>query len=90
MSYNITLLENSNLLCITSNLNLPKLWVTRPPSMLKIIERKSLGIAFKHVIICSNPYIYTAVVEEVYSRDCSPKLIMLRGWQRLLPNIWTY
>ena len=27
-------------------------------------ERKSLNIVIKHVFICSNPYIYTTVVQE--------------------------
>ena len=36
------------------------------------VERKSLKIVIKHVFICSNPYIYTTVVQEVYTRDRSP------------------
>ena len=37
-------------------------------------ERKSLNIVNKHVFICSNPYIYTTVVQEVYNRDRSPEV----------------
>ena len=37
-------------------------------------ERKSLNIVIKHVFICSNPYIYTTVVQEVYNRDRSPEV----------------
>ena len=29
--------------------------------------RKGLNIVIKHVFICSNPYIYTTVVQEVYN-----------------------
>ena len=35
---------------------------------------KSLNIVIKHVFICSNPYIYTTVVQEVYNRDRSPEV----------------
>ena len=34
----------------------------------------SLNIVIKHVFICSNPYIYTTVVQEVYNRDRSPEV----------------
>ena len=37
-------------------------------------ERKSLNIVKKHVFICSNPYIYTTIVQEVYNRDHSPEV----------------
>ena len=37
-------------------------------------ERKSLNIGSKRVFICSNPYIYTSVVQEVYNWDCSPEV----------------
>ena len=47
----------------------------------------SLNIVIKHVFICSNPYIYTTVVQELYNRDPLQRLMMLRGWQRLLQNI---
>jgi hypothetical protein len=36
-------------------------------------ERKSLNIVNKHVFICSNPYIYTIAVQEVYNQDRSPE-----------------
>ena len=32
---------------------------------------KSLNIVIKHVFICTNPYIYTTVLKEVYNRDRS-------------------
>ena len=35
---------------------------------------KSLNIVIKHFFICSNPYIYTTVVQEVCSRDRSPEV----------------
>ena len=35
---------------------------------------KSLNIIIKHVFICSNPYIYTTVVQEVYNQDRSPEV----------------
>merc|ERR1719318_2435321 len=38
------------------------------------LKRKSLNIVNKHVFICSNPYIYTTVVQEVYNRDRSPEV----------------
>jgi hypothetical protein len=44
---------------------------------------------WQHVCICSNPYIYTAVVQEVYNQDCSPEVDYVDNCQRLLPNIWT-
>ena len=50
-------------------------------------ERESLNIVEKHVFICSNPYIYTTVVQEVYNRDCSPEVDDVEG---LLPNILNY
>ena len=37
-------------------------------------KKKSLNIVIKHVFICSNPYIYTTVVQEVYNRDRSPEV----------------
>ena len=36
--------------------------------------RKSMNIVIKYVFICSNPYIYTTVVQEVYNRDRSPEV----------------
>ena len=33
----------------------------------------------KHVFSCSNPYIYTTVVQEVYNRDCSPEVDDIEG-----------
>ena len=36
--------------------------------------RKSLNIVNKHVFICSDPYIYTTVVQEVYNQDRSPEV----------------
>jgi hypothetical protein len=40
---------------------------------------KSLNIVRKHVFICSNPYIYTTVVQEVYNRDRSPEIDDVEG-----------
>ena len=40
---------------------------------------KSLNILIKHVFICSNPYIYTTVVQEVYNRDRSPEVDDVEG-----------
>ena len=40
---------------------------------------KSLNIVIKHVFICSNPYIYTTVVQEVYNRDRSPEVDDVEG-----------
>ena len=40
---------------------------------------KSLNIVRKHVFICSNPYIYTTVVQEVYNRDRSPEVDDVEG-----------
>ena len=42
-------------------------------------EIKSLNIVIKHVFICSNPYIYTTVVQEVYNRDHSPEVYDVEG-----------
>ena len=42
--------------------------------LLTLKERKSLNIVKKHVFICSNPYIYTTIVQEVYNRDHSPEV----------------
>ena len=36
--------------------------------------KKILNILIKHVFICSYPYIYTTVVQEVYNRDHSPEV----------------
>ena len=33
----------------------------------------------KHVFICSNPYIYTTVVQEVYNRGHSPEVDDVEG-----------
>ena len=33
----------------------------------------------KYVFICSNPYIYTTVVQEVYNRDRSPDVDDVEG-----------
>ena len=38
------------------------------------MKEKSLNIVYKHVFICSNLYIYTTVVQEVYNRDRSPEV----------------
>ena len=38
-----------------------------------------LNIVRKHVFICSNPYIYTTVVQEVYNRDRSPEVDDVEG-----------
>ena len=40
----------------------------------KNCEGKSLNIVIKRGFICSNPYIYTTVVQEVYKRDRSPEI----------------
>ena len=40
---------------------------------------KSLNIVSKHVFICSNPYIYTTVVQEVYNRDRSQEVDDVEG-----------
>jgi hypothetical protein len=53
-------------------------------------ERKSLNFVGKHVFICINHYIYTTVVQEVYNETALQRMMMLRGWQRLLPNIWNW
>ena len=42
-------------------------------------EWKSLNIVIKHVFICSNPYIYTTVVQEVYNRECSLEVDDVEG-----------
>ena len=39
----------------------------------------SLNIVQKNVFICSNPYIYTTVVQEVYNRDRSPEVDDVEG-----------
>ena len=39
----------------------------------------SLNIVQKNVFICSNPYIYNTVVQEVYNRDCSPEVDDVEG-----------
>ena len=36
---------------------------------------QSLNIVINHVFICSNPYIYTSVVQEVYNRDRFPEVV---------------
>ena len=38
------------------------------------IIKKSQKIVIKHVFICSNPYIYNTVVQEVYNRNRSPEV----------------
>ena len=43
-------------------------------SIVGKIKRKSLNIVSKHVFICSNLYIYTTVVQEVFNEDCSPEV----------------
>jgi hypothetical protein len=40
---------------------------------------KSLNIVRKHVFICSNAYIYTTVVQEVYNRDRSSEVDYVEG-----------
>jgi hypothetical protein len=40
---------------------------------------KSLNIVRKHVFICSNPCIYTTVVQEVYKRDRYPEVDDVKG-----------
>ena len=40
---------------------------------------KSLNIVDKHVFICSNHYIYTTVVQEVYNRGRSPVVDDVEG-----------
>ena len=35
---------------------------------------KILNIVTRHVFICSNPYIYTTLVQEVYNLDSSPEV----------------
>ena len=40
---------------------------------------KSLNSVRKHVFICSNPYIYTTVVQEVYNRDRSSEVDDVEG-----------
>ena len=42
-------------------------------------ERKSLNIVRKQVFICSYPYFYTTVVQEVYNRDRSPEVDDVEG-----------
>jgi hypothetical protein len=42
-------------------------------------ESKSLKIIRKHVFVCSNPYIYTTVVQELYNRDRSPEVNDVEG-----------
>ena len=47
-------------------------------SILPGVWKKSLNIVIKHVI-CSNRYIYTTVVQEVYNRDRSPEVYDVEG-----------
>jgi len=54
-------------------INLPHHFGTPPPCPL-CPEINNLNIVIKHVFICSNPYIYTTVVQEVYNRDRSPEV----------------
>ena len=42
-------------------------------------ERKSRNIVNKQVLICSNYYIYTTIVQEVYNRDLSPEVDDVEG-----------
>ena len=42
-------------------------------------KEKSLNIVRKHVFICSNPYIYTTAVQEVYNRGRSPEVDDVEG-----------
>ena len=39
----------------------------------------SLDIVIKHVFICSNPYIYTNVVQDVYNQGCYPEVDDVEG-----------
>ena len=48
-------------------------------SHIQLTFSKSLNIVRKHVFICSNPYIYTTVVQEVYNRDRSPEVDDVEG-----------
>ena len=41
--------------------------------------RKSLNIVVKHVFICSNPYIYTTVVQKVYNQNRSLEVDDVEG-----------
>ena len=43
------------------------------------VDWKSLKIVINYVLICSNLYIYTNVVQEVYNRDCSPEINYVEG-----------
>jgi hypothetical protein len=43
------------------------------------ISWKSLNIVIKQVFICSNPYIYTTVLQEVYNWDRSPEVDDVEG-----------
>ena len=43
------------------------------------MQLKSLNIVRKHIFICSNPYIYTTVVQEVYNQDRFPEVDDLEG-----------
>ena len=36
------------------------------------MKRRPVNIKWESVVICSNPYIYTTVVQEVYNWDRSP------------------
>ena len=45
----------------------------------KLYQGKSLNIVIKPVFICSNPYIYTTVVQEVYNRVRSPEVDEVEG-----------
>ena len=40
---------------------------------------KSLNTGILHVFICSNPYIHTTVVQEVYNRDRSLEVDDVEG-----------
>ena len=42
-------------------------------------EKESLNIVSKHGFICSNHYIYTTVVQEMYNQDRSPEVDDVEG-----------
>jgi hypothetical protein len=46
---------------------------------MDLLYKKSLNIVIKHVFICSNPYIYSTVVQEMYNRDRSPEVDDIEG-----------
>ena len=46
---------------------------------IKKKKKKSLNTIIKQVPVCSNPYIYTNVVQEVYNQDCSPEVGVIEG-----------